>query len=334
MKFKELEFFTAITNIIKKYHNGRDIILIGYYPRFADFLTENGLTIRKTYRLSEGKKNVSPLRFIKNDKLKAEDCYILFTETPRKTSYCLRMAEWGFDQFKDYVFANHGKITLPAHSPDYEDEYGNKVHGGGCKVFLNDTACNVTIEVDDTTTFDDKCFISVRHAIGASIQIGGGCKFVDNASVVAVGDASISIGRKNTIVSNASVVAFAGNTITIGDDCLISYDVRIYSGDGHAFYDSVTQERLNPPIHQPKNIISIGNHVWIGMRVVIINRCQIGDGCIIGGCALVKGTYPNNCTIGGNPAKLLRKNVSWAHNHTESTFEDCPPAYTHATEES
>ena len=186
MKFKELEFFTAITNIIKKYHNGRDIILIAY-------------------RLSEGKKNVSPLRFIKNDKLKAEDCYILFTETPRKTSYCLRMAEWGFDQFKDYVFANHGKITLPAHSPDYEDEYGNKVHGGGCKVFLNDTACNVTIEVDDTTTFDDKCFISVRHAIGASIQIGGGCKFVDNASVVAVGDASISIGRKNTIVSNGKI---------------------------------------------------------------------------------------------------------------------------------
>ena len=81
MKFKELEFFTAITNIIKKYHNGRDIILIGYYPRFADFLTENGLTIRKTYRLSEGKKNVSPLRFIKNDKLKAEEPW-LFADVP------------------------------------------------------------------------------------------------------------------------------------------------------------------------------------------------------------------------------------------------------------
>jgi putative colanic acid biosynthesis acetyltransferase WcaB len=51
----------------------------------------------------------------------------------------------------------------------------------------------------------------------------------------------------------------------------------------------------------------IGNNVDIGANVVIIGDIEIGDNVIIGAGSVVTKSFPPNCTIVGNPAKVLDK---------------------------
>lgn len=33
----------------------------------------------------------------------------------------------------------------------------------------------------------------------------------------------------------------------------------------------------------------------------------LGNNCIVGANAVVRGIYPNNCVLAGNPAKIIKK---------------------------
>lgn len=56
-----------------------------------------------------------------------------------------------------------------------------------------------------------------------------------------------------------------------------------------------------------KGDIVIGNDVWIGYEAVIMSGVTIGDGAIIGTCAVVTKDVPPYTIVGGVPAKQIRK---------------------------
>jgi virginiamycin A acetyltransferase len=51
---------------------------------------------------------------------------------------------------------------------------------------------------------------------------------------------------------------------------------------------------------------TIGNDVWIGQDVRLKRGVSIGDGAIVGACALVTKDVPPYAIVGGVPAKLIR----------------------------
>lgn len=51
----------------------------------------------------------------------------------------------------------------------------------------------------------------------------------------------------------------------------------------------------------------IGNDVWIGYETVIMSGVKIGDGAIIGTCAVVTKDVPTYTIVGGVPARAIRK---------------------------
>ncbi len=53
--------------------------------------------------------------------------------------------------------------------------------------------------------------------------------------------------------------------------------------------------------------IKIGNNVFIGINCIILSNTTIGDNCIVGAGSVVRGHFPENSIICGNPAQAISK---------------------------
>jgi acetyltransferase-like isoleucine patch superfamily enzyme len=53
--------------------------------------------------------------------------------------------------------------------------------------------------------------------------------------------------------------------------------------------------------------IVIGNNVFIGINCIILSNTSIGDNCIVGAGSVVRGQFPENSVIAGNPAQIISK---------------------------
>jgi acetyltransferase-like isoleucine patch superfamily enzyme len=93
--------------------------------------------------------------------------------------------------------------------------------------------------------------------------------------------------------------------IRIGDSCAISWGVTIIDDDHHKLVtSSLKQDAGNKGVH-------IGNKVWIGCNVTILKNTSVGNNSVIAAGSVVKGDFPDNCLIAGNPAKIVKQPVNW-----------------------
>lgn len=131
---------------------------------------------------------------------------------------------------------------------------------------------------------------------------------VDTFLVICIVDHNhiVEIGKKCSFVSTTISLADDSNTVYIGDDCMFSKDVVIMSSDFHSIIDMQTNKRIN----QSKDVY-IGNHVWVGMDALILKGVNIGNHAIIGAKTIVNGVIPEYSLAVGNPAKVIRSNVTW-----------------------
>lgn len=183
-------------------------------------------------------------------------------------------------------------------------------------------------------------FIDINN--GAEFYIGNNSNMLDielvveKDAVVKLGDDHVWAGGRITVGSRATVQvgdAFSigeacriavGNdaTIIIGEDCMVSWQVIMLGSDGHAIFDINTGEKLND-VSKDKRKIIIGDHVWIGGRATILYDTRIGEGSIIGAGSVVKGEILAHCIYAGNPAKLLRENITWNEDDEAVSSDIC-----------
>jgi acetyltransferase-like isoleucine patch superfamily enzyme len=106
------------------------------------------------------------------------------------------------------------------------------------------------------------------------------------------------------ISPNSSIVCF--KNISVGNNVRISWETILMDTDFHKIKD-MKGSILNPP--KP---IKIGNNVWIGMRASIMKGTHVYDNVIVGARSyLNKPIRESNCLIAGNPAKILKRKVTW-----------------------
>jgi acetyltransferase-like isoleucine patch superfamily enzyme len=154
------------------------------------------------------------------------------------------------------------------------------------------------------------------------ISIGNGFTADGNVVLDAKGDGSaIKFGNavfsgKNTIFSCASAIIKTGDEISIGPH---SY-IRASRGDVHlGSYITIGAQTViisgNPGY---KNLeipmmkqdgeakgITIGDDVWMGVGVRIIDGVKVGSGSIIGAGAVVNKDLPDYAIAAGVPAKVI-----------------------------
>ena len=115
----------------------------------------------------------------------------------------------------------------------------------------------------------------------------------------------IKIGAKTTI-ERARITSFEPYKIEIGKDCMFSSDIIIMNTDVHRIYDVDTRLKTN----EGKEI-SIGNHVWLGIRTIILKGVTIGDNSIVAAGSIVTKDVKANTIVSGTPAKQIKENKNW-----------------------
>ena len=126
-------------------------------------------------------------------------------------------------------------------------------------------------------------------------KIGFG-SVISNEGELLIGD-KFSISAKGKIICRKK--------IEIGDNSMMAWESLIMDTDHHHIY--LDGKRVNNDLP-----IKIGEKNWIGAKVNLLKGTEIGDGNIIAlGTILNKKIEGNNQIIGGNPSRILKKNISW-----------------------
>lgn len=167
--------------------------------------------------------------------------------------------------------------------------------------------------------------------------ITNSCRLSENVHIL---ENSLLINTSIDIFSYVGRNCMIQNT-TIGKYCSISNDVIIGLGK-HPLNNFST----SPLFYKNKNTfnysfvekdsdfveylpIEIGNDVWIGTRVIIMDGVKIGNGAVIGSNSVVTKDVPDYGIVVGSPAKVIKfrfekldievllKSKWWDLNHKE-----------------
>ncbi|NGM67219.1 serine O-acetyltransferase [Sphingobacterium sp. SGR-19] len=100
---------------------------------------------------------------------------------------------------------------------------------------------------------------------------------------------SASIGKNFTLGYGGLGIVIHSQT-RIGNNCLVAQNVTI----GRNFGDTKV------PI--------IGDDVYIGAGSVVFGEIIIGNNVIIGSNSVINKSIPDNCTVVGNPMRIIQEN--------------------------
>lgn len=112
-----------------------------------------------------------------------------------------------------------------------------------------------------------------------------------------------------------------GKNIHVGREFLANYNVTIldiapvYIGDYVMIGPSTLITTVNHPLSPGKRRrhlgqaapVTIGNDVWIGGNCTILPGVKIGNNVVVAAGAVVTKDVPDNCVVGGVPAKVIKE---------------------------
>jgi tetrahydrodipicolinate N-acetyltransferase len=134
-----------------------------------------------------------------------------------------------------------------------------------------------------------------RLAIRGTVTISCGTKIIIGEN------AHLEIGDQTFIHYDAAITCW--EHIAIGADCGISWNTNIIDGNAHELIIAGKPRSRTRPL-------TIGDHVWIGTGAIVVGA-SIGDGSVVGAGSVVSSNVPPKALVAGNPAQVVREDVSW-----------------------
>ncbi|WP_456286054.1 acyltransferase [Microbacterium sp. JZ70] len=145
---------------------------------------------------------------------------------------------------------------------------------------------------------DDVYIATTANVDTDALELGAGSTIAAGAYVT--GD--IRTGRHCTINAYAVVrgIVQMGDAVRIGaHTSILGFNHTIDDPDRWVFHQPLTSKGIR-----------IGEDVWVGSHVVILDGVTIGDRAVLAAGAVVTKDVPAGAVVGGNPAKLIRWRVA------------------------
>jgi len=130
-------------------------------------------------------------------------------------------------------------------------------------------------------TIGEGCFIHPEATIIGNVTLGEGC-YVGAGARIRGDWGKIIIGPKSNIQENSVIHIGIGATAQLGPRCHIGHGAILHS-------------------------TTLGEHVYVGMGAIIMDRTDIGDGCCIGAGAVIteNKVIPPRKLVVGVPCKII-----------------------------
>lgn len=179
---------------------------------------------------------------------------------------------------------------------------GKLFYNANSKLCLADTGkliLNDELHIGYNALIDNGRSTIIRVDDGAEISVNGKFKVYYGADIICFKNAKLFL-NEGFINSDTKIRCF--QSIIIGNGVKISHNVTIMDGDGHTI-------ECEGYISQKPVVIE--NHVWIGTKATILKGVTIGEGAIVAAGAVVTKDVPPHSLVAGNPARVIRQNVSW-----------------------
>lgn len=152
---------------------------------------------------------------------------------------------------------------------------------------------------------DSSIFIGVGTTFNSS-SLSNLLGIYQRCIVIARYGGKIKIG-KNCGISGSTI--YSMQSIEVGDDVFIGVNCKIIDNDFHPLPAEIRKKSKGKEGIQTKPV-RIGNGCFIGANSIILKGSTLGKNCVVGAGSVVCGKFPDDVIIAGNPAKVIKKNIS------------------------
>ena len=142
----------------------------------------------------------------------------------------------------------------------------------------------------------------LRVMEGGRLIVDGNFTLYQGASIFVAKSAILHLGKNSYLNTNTTLNCF--HHIEIGSGCAISDNVCIFDSDSHILNGN--KDAMSAPV-------IIEDNVWICKNVIILKGVRIGEGAVIAAGSVVSKSIPSRCLAAGNPAKIIKENISWTN---------------------
>jgi len=170
----------------------------------------------------------------------------------------------------------------------------------------------------NTVEIAENCRLGANITVvgdNSSIRISPGCAINGFISLLSATGCALHVGAGTTMVQ-VSIQLHEPGQITFGADCMVSSQAYVSLSDIHPIYDRSTGLRVNAAAD-----VTIGDHVWLGLRSMIMKGAAIGDGAVVAAGAILSGAAPAHAIVAGVPARVVRENIVWRREVSEGAPE-------------
>jgi len=157
------------------------------------------------------------------------------------------------------------------------------------------------IAIGDNTFIDDNVVLDAKGEKNEGIRIGANA-YIGRNTVLSCKEGSIFLDDFCNISANCLLLS--ETEIRMGKYCFLAGQCYLVAGGNHSFEDTTVPIMFQPSYS--KGGIEIGEDVWLGAGVIVLDGASIGKGTIVGAGSVVTQPLPGYSIAVGTPAKKTR----------------------------